>query len=68
MPENYPQFSFVMPNVYREFDGKKYTYCGQYPKRKQLINDLKHTMFKNGYYLKIQRASDNQVIIWSKLK
>jgi len=61
-----PTFNFIMPNVYREIDGKKYVYCGQYPKRKGLINDLKHTMFKHGYYLKIQRASDSDVIIWSR--
>ena len=61
-----PTFNFVIPTLYREFDGKKYIYCGQYPKRKKLIEDLKHTMFKNGYYLKIQRASDSDVIIWSR--
>jgi len=63
-----PSFNFIMPPVFREFDGKKYAFGGRYPRKKKLINDLKHTMFKHGYYLKIQRASENDVIIWSRPK
>jgi len=63
-----PTFNFVIPTLYREFDGKRYSYCGEYPRKRRLINDLKHTMFKHGYYLKVQRSSDDHVIIWSRAR
>jgi len=60
--------NFLIPNTYREIDGKRYTYCGQYPKSKKLINDFKHTMFKHGFYLKVQRADNDNIIIWKRPK
>lgn len=66
MYSNSYQFNFI-PTLYKEYKGKKFIYSGQYRKNKELIKDLKRTMFKNGYYTKIQLIGQD-FILWCKKK
>lgn len=65
---NVPYYSYsFLPNVYKEFQGKKFFYCGKFKKNKQLIYDLRRILTKNGFNVKIQ-STENNFILWSRKK
>jgi len=53
------------PNLYRDFKGKKYSYSGRFKRDTQLMSDLKRTLFRNGFYTKIQ-PSGSEFILWCR--
>lgn len=51
--------------TFKEFNGQKYQYMGEFPMDNSFIKDLKRTMFRNGYHIKVQPMTKN-FILWVK--
>lgn len=62
---NQNPFTFNFYPVFKEYDGKRYSFSGQFKKDKQLIKDLRRTLFRNGFYTKIQPL-ESEFILWSR--
>ena len=61
-----PSYNYTfIPNLYKEYKGKKYFYCGRFKRDNKLVNDLKRTFFKNGFYTKLQPFGEF-FILWCR--
>ena len=63
IPYNNPYAFF--PTIFKDYKGKKYSYSGRFKKDKELIKDLKRTLFRNGFYTKVQ-SSGAEFILWCR--
>ena len=53
------------PTVFKEYNGKKYSFSGKFKKDKKLMKDLKRTLYRNGFYTKIQIV-EKDFILWKR--
>jgi len=62
--QNEPLFFFKQ---YREFNGKRYQYGGEYPYSKPFVKEIKKTMKSNGIaaYFQFKRP-EKKVVIWTR--
>lgn len=65
MKSNYDNPYTFFPTVFKEYGGKRYSFGGQFRKDKKLINDLKRTLYRNGFHTKIQIA-EKEFILWKR--
>jgi len=53
----------------KEYRGKKYKFCGEYPYDNMFLKQIRKLFDKNGFDVHLQfRKNDNTVVVWTRKK